>query len=487
MDALKKILFTVILLLSLLLLIQYETARIDEPLLKGYYSSRERPTLRYFTWERWFSGNFQEVTAQKFNDNVPFRPLFIRVANQYDYSLFAISHADGFLRGKNGWLFEEDYIHEYTGRFFAGEKVIDRKLGLLKGVFDSLASHGIPLVFIHESGKAGIYPEYIPDRFRPEVRSRTNYQYFMKRSAEIGLPVLDLHPVLVAMKDTSRFPVFPKYGMHWSHYATHYIADTLSGYLERITGAPMPRFHARQTRIYMQSEGKDYDIGELLNLLFPLPETPNGYPEVPFEDMEDGKMEALVVGDSYYTLLVETYGKKMFSRQDFWYYNNSLYPYQNEIPPRRVDKTDLRSKLLSYDVILLMVSDLNLHSCFWNFPEEAWYAFHPANPISQLEKIENSIRIDDEWFRFMVGKAEKTKKSLEEVIRGDAAFTFLTQFDALENKNRMDSIHFLRLSIRNNPEWFANVIRKAREMDISVDSMMLIDAIHTYEHTKKKP
>ncbi len=487
MDALKKGLIPIMLVLLLIPPVQYETGWIDEPLLKGYYHSKDRPELRYFTWDRWFSGDFQEVTAQKFNENVPLRTFFIRVANQYDYSLFAISHTDGFLRGKKGWLYEEDYIHEYTGRFFIGEKVIDRKLSLLKGVFDSLASYGIPLIFIHESGKAGVYPEFIPDRFRPEIRSQTNYQYFMKRSAEIGLPVLDLQPVLAAMKDSSPLPVFPKYGMHWSHYATHYIADTLSRYIEKASGEPMPRFQPVQTRISMQSEDKDYDIGELLNLLFPLPETPNGYPEVPFEEMADGKMEALVVGDSYYTLLVESYGKKMFSRQDFWYYNNSLYPYQNDTPPRRVDKTELRTKLLSYDLILLMVSDLNLHSCFWNFPEETWQAFHPGTPISQLEKTENSIRIDDDWFRFMVAKSEKIKKPLDEVIRGDAAFTFLTNFHALENKNRMDSIHYLRLNIRNNPEWFSNVIRKAREMNISPDSMMLIDAIHTYEHTKKKP
>ena len=343
-----------VLLLLIVPLVQYETGWIDEPLLKGYYQSKERPKLRYFTWERWFSGEFQSVTAQKFNDNVPFRSPAIRIANQYDYSLFGISHADGFLRGKKGWLYEEDYIHEFTGRFFIGERVIDRKLNLLKGVVDSLASYGIPLLIIHESGKAGIYPEYIPDRFRPDVRGLTNYKYFMKRSADFSLPVLDLHPVLLSMKDTSRFPVFPRYGMHWSHNATHYIADTLSRFLEKVTGTSMPRFRATHTRISMQSEGKDYDIGELLNLLLPLPETPNGYPEVPFAEMDDGKLEALVVGDSYYTLLVETYGRKMFGRQVFWYYNNSLYPYQNEVPPRRVDKTGLRAKLLSYDVILLM-------------------------------------------------------------------------------------------------------------------------------------
>jgi hypothetical protein len=177
----------------------------------------------------------------------------------------------------------------------------------------------------------------------------------------------------------------------------------------------------------------------------------------------------------------------MFSTQDFWYYNNRLYPYQNEVPPRLADKTGLREKLLGYDVILLMVSDLNLHTCFWGFADEAWHAFHPENPENHLERIENSMRTDRDWFRFMVAKAAKIKKPLEEVIKADAEYMFYTTFADLQNKNRVDSILYIRSGIKSNPDWYGKVMNKAKHLNISPEEMLLMDATYTYEETKKKP
>jgi hypothetical protein len=287
------------------------------------------------------------------------------------------------------------------------------------------------------------------------------------------------------MKDTSAFPVFPKYGMHWSLYATHYMADTLARYLQDQTGITMPGFPVKSIQYSNHSLESDYDIAELLNLVCPLPETPNAYPVVPFAAIPQGTSDALIIADSYYILLAETYGKKMFGRQDYWYYNSSLYPWQNEVPPRKIDKTNLREQLLGYDIILLMVSDLNLHSGFWNFAEEAWLAFHPWQRDSHLDRMENSMRNDDEWFRFMVEKAEKQRRPLQEVIRADAAFMFYSNFAGLENKNYMDSIHYIRLGILNNPDWYAKVKQKAADLNIPLETMLMLDAEYTYSQTGK--
>ena len=486
MHRIKQAFLALLLALPLLLFIQFNHHPVAEPLLKGYFTREPVPDPDYFTWKRWFSGDFQQVFTTRLNDHAGFRNTLVRIRNQYDYSLFGMINAAGFLKGRNGYLFEEDYIHEYTGACFVGERTIDRKLSRLKNVSDSLAAHHIPLVLVFEPGKASFFPEYIPRRFHPVTRSLSNYDYFIKRSAELGLNFLDLNLLFMQMKDTARHPLFPRYGMHWSLYGACIAADRLAEHVGKATGSPMPSFKPSRLMPVACSPGTDYDIGDLMNLVCPLPSTTGVYPVVPFGAMPPGTLSTLIVADSYYVNLVESYGTKMFGRQDYWYYNSSRYPHQNDIPPVRIDKAGLREKLLAYDVVLLMVSEINLHCCFWNFADEAFLAFHPGVRDTHLDRIGNTIRIDRDWFRFMVKKSKEHRRPLDEVIAGDAAYTFLSDFDNLPDKGRMDSVHYIRLNIRNNPDWMANVTRKAGELKIPIDSMMLLDAIYSYDQSKKK-
>jgi hypothetical protein len=485
MQKVKSAVLFVVLAVLAISVIQLHYSLFAESPLKGYYSQSATPDLKYFTWQRWFSQDFQQVFVTRVNENMGFRNTLVRINNQYDYSCFGLTHAKGFLEGKNRYLFEEDYIHEYTGKYFIGTRAIDRKLSRLKNVMDSLAFYHIPLILVFEPGKASFYPEYIPDRFDPQQKTMSNYEYFAKRSGELGLTCLDLNRYFLQMKDTARFPLFPRYGMHWSLYGVNLAADKLSGFIGKVSGRQMPAFKIQSLQHSLQSRGTDYDIGEMLNLVCPLRATPGVYPHVLFDAMPAGTLSALVIADSYYVNLVETYGQKMFGKQDYWYYNYSMYPHQNEAPPLLADKTDLREKLKNYGVILLMVSEINLHCCFWNFADEAFLAFHPEIKDSQLDNIENSIRIDRQWFRFMVQKSREQHRPLEQVIRGDAEYTFCSNYQNLQGKGRQDTIQFLRLSIESNPEWLANVTRKAKELNLPVDSVMLHDAIYSYEQSKK--
>ena len=454
--------------------------------LKGFYRQSPPETLKYFTWSRWFSSEFQEVFSTRLNDNIGLRKSLIRVNNQYDFSLFGMTHAKGFIRGKKDYLFEEDYIHEYNGDYFIGKPAIAKKLSRLKNVMDSLNAHHVPLLLVYEPGKASFYPEFIPGRFLPEKKVQTNYDYYLQYSRKLGLAFLDLNNYYLKMKDTSRFPLFPRYGMHWSVYGTHVVADTLSGYVAKAKGLTMPVFKVHQIHHSARSLGSDYDIGELFNLLSPLKSTPGAYPMVSFNTIPAGTLSALVVADSYYITLTDTYGKKMFGKQDFWYYNNRVYPYQNWEPPIYADKSNLREKLLKYDVILLMTSEINLHCGFWNFADEAFLAFHPEIKDALVYGIENEIRNDREWFRFVVDKARFQHKPVEEMVRDDADYTFNTNYKELKGKSYLDSIYHLTFDIKNNAEWLARVKKKAQEQNIGLDSMIMRDAIYSYYQFKKK-
>ena len=482
----KFFLFFLVLLVLLAPVLQSWLKVAEEPALKGFFKSSEPVSLKLFTWKGWFSGGFQEKFEPRVNGNIGFRKSLIRVANQYDYSLFGIIHAEGFVQGRERYLFEEDYIHEYTGRYFIGKAVIDRKLSRLKNVADSLRSHNIPFLLVFEPGKASFYPEYIPGRFSSEKKSQTNYVYFIQRSRELGLPFIDLNSYFLKMKDTARFPLFPRYGMHWSLYGVPFAVDTLVKAIEYHADVKLPGYTASPVISSFDPVGTDNDIGELLNLVCPLRPTPGGYPTIKFLPGQSGTLSALVVADSYYINICEDYGRNLFKSQDYWYYNRKLYPYHNNTPPVYVDKSGLREKLGKFDLVLLMVSEINLHCGFWNFADEAFLAFHPEIKDPMIYGIENEIRNDREWFRFMVTKAQEQQKPLEQMIGEDARYTFCTNYENLQGKTYWDTVYRITCEIRNNADWFSQVEKKAVDRQISVDSMLLLDAIYTYSSMGNK-
>ncbi len=643
MKTAKISVLVVVLLMLALPVLQLKLKLFTEYPLGGYYTKIEKPSLKSFSCAGWFDGSFQDTLAFRVNSHIGLRGPLIRVNNQCDYSLFGMIHADGFVRGKKGMLYEEDYIHEYTGNYFIGTAPIDKKLARLKNVMDSLKAHGVTLILVFEPGKASFYPEYIPDRyfddlptnrqesgigyqasgqkrhivlsenlalgigplasgqkrhialsenlalgighwalgqtqkvtqsllrsfthslthsisqsvnqsisqsfFRHDIPATrhpsrvtrhasrvttfpspvtrhasrvTNYTHYLSRCLELGLPFIDLNQWFIQMKDTARYPLFPKYGMHWSLYAVPLAVDTIVKAIEANTGTDLPGFCAwiagnqgeefkvQSSNVKIQNLkdqsisqsfthslihsfthsdeplGSDNDIGQLLNLVCAPRRTNEVYPVVAFDTVTPREVDALVIADSYYVNIVDTFGQKLFRKQDYWYYNKKLYPYQNDNPPKYVDKSNLREKLLGYDVILLMVSEINLHCGFWNFADEAYLAFHPEERDTWIYDLENEIRNERSWFRFMVRKARIQQRPLEELITADARYTYYSNIADYPPRNREDSIYHIALSIRNSPDWFEVVKKKAVERNIPVDSMVMIDAEYTWEEQRK--
>ncbi len=479
-----------LLILTLLVLaassLNYRNRLIREAPLTGYFQLHELPTVKLFTWRSWLSSSFQDEFSARLNDHTGLRNTLIRIANQVDYTLFGNIHAEGFIRGKEGYLFEEDYIHEYNGDFFIGQRVIDKKLSRLKNVTDSLSKYNIPLLLVYEPGKASFYPEFIPGRFRAGKPSASNLSFYLQRSREIGLSFMDMNGYFLKMKDTARYPLFPRYGMHWSLCGVPLAVDTLARAAGKLTGRQLPLFRTKQLLETETPLGTDNDIGALLNLACPMRATRGAFPLIAFENRPPAALKVLVIADSYYLNIIEDYGRKLFKTQDYWYYNKKLYPLQNHNPPALVDKSDLRNRLKQYDLVLVMVSEINLHCGFWNFADEAYLAFHPELRDPKVDSIENVIRNERIWFRFMVKKASLQGQTLEEAIHEDATYVFNTNYHNITGKSYWDSVYQVIYDIRNNSDWLSQIKKKAHDRRITLDSMLMMDAVYCYEQSKKK-
>jgi hypothetical protein len=484
----KIFLFSLFLIILLLPLAQTTFSFFSEKKLNGFFQLSAEPDLKYFTWRRWFDGSFQEEYRKRTEDHVGFRNSLFRLHNQYDYSLFGITHAQGFIKGKDGYLFEEDYIHEYTGNFFIGRATLERKFKKLKALQLELLKKNTILIPVIEPGKASFFPELIPSHYNVKGKGLSNQEYFLTLFKRYDIEYLDLNRYFMEMKDTSRYPLFPRYGMHWSIYGVTLAVDTLIKYLEKASGQDLPGFTVEGIELSDSLRATDNDIGNMLNLVCPLPKVTAAYPTLKFESRQDKTdLSVLVIADSYYLNIINGFSDKIFGKQEYWYYNSKVYPdiIDNENPVY-VDKSDLKNKLAGFNVILLMTSEINMHCGFWNFSDEAYQAFYPEHRESQVYAIENLIRNQREWFRFMASKARRQGVPLERMIRLDAEYSFYNDYQNLANKNREDSIAHIAIGIRQDPVWLQQLAVKAKERNLPLEEMLYQDAYYLYEQQKNK-
>src|SRR5690606_16381177 len=94
------------------------------------------------------------------NDEIGFKPWFVKIKNQIEYSLFDKVNASNVIVGKNDVLFQDFYISALLGHDFLGEETIKTKVSKLKYVQDELAKNNVQFLFVIAPGKASFYPEY---------------------------------------------------------------------------------------------------------------------------------------------------------------------------------------------------------------------------------------------------------------------------------------------------------------------------------------
>ncbi|MEZ5195368.1 MAG: hypothetical protein R2764_02890 [Bacteroidales bacterium] len=229
MRNVTKILFSILLILLLLPAFQQFTTIFKLEPLHGVIVEQELPAL---TKTDWFEGGFQQKMNTFIDQNYGFRPFFIRLFNQIDYSFFNKAHGAGIVIGKNKYLFESWYIWAYHGDRFIGEQKIRDNVRKLSAIRKKLKESGTELFIVLAPGKGHYYPEYIPDYMKKPVKE-TNNEYYEKILAEFDLPVFDANLWFLSLKDTIQYPLFPKTGTHWSDYAAVLASDSLLNFIEK--------------------------------------------------------------------------------------------------------------------------------------------------------------------------------------------------------------------------------------------------------------
>lgn len=378
------------------------------------------------TPDAWFSGRFQLVREKFQNENFGFRNFFVRINNQVAFSLYHLARANSVIIGKENYLFEENYIKAYYGKDFIGMDSTSKRIQQLKFIQDTLSKLNKNLIIIFAAGKGSFYSEFFPDSLKSE-KGVTNYSCHTKLAKEQGLNFIDFNKYFIENKSTSKYPLYPQYGIHWSYYGMTIVADSIIRYIEKLRNIDMPNLLLTNIELADPKE-YDYDIAGGMNLVFKLRSFKMAYPNIQIQpDSNKIKPSVLVIADSYYWGMFNFGISNAFTNSHFWFYNQQIYPdsYQS---PLETSQVDLNSEIAKHDVIIIMATEATLPNLGWGFINKAYSLFNKneENNIYNAEfqrkivDMRNYIKTDKNWMEQIKKKADVKSITLDSMLTLDA-------------------------------------------------------------------
>lgn len=430
MKNVTKILFSILLVLLVFPAIQQFSNIFKLKPLSGVIVEQGLPE---FSKLAWFEGSYQQKMNSFIDQHYGFRPFFIRIFNQIDYTFFNEAHGAGIIVGKDKYLFESWYIWAYHGDRFIGEKKIKENVRKLSAIQLKLKELDTEMIIVLAPGKGHFYPEYIPDYMKKPIKE-TNNEYYEKVLEESDLTVLDASSWFLSMKDTAQYPLFPKTGTHWSDYASVLVSDTLLTVVEDKLGYNMPRFIWESNELTTEARNDDDDLEESMNLFFRIPQIMHAYPVVRRDDdttANQNKPSAISIADSFFWQLFNGPFAWSFSDIKYWYYFSSIYPDTYKAPTTTKD-IDLIEELAKRDVVIVLASTANLTDMGFGFIDEAYKAFYPEHEDelkSSVEKFIKRIRNNESMMDMVKEKALKKNISIDSMVVLDATYLAKKEYE----------------------------------------------------------
>jgi hypothetical protein len=475
----KNIIFIIILTGLLLPGLQSIFHLFPERELHGAYEKEERPELNS---DRWFNEEFQQAMVPWLEEHIGFHNGLVRMNNQLDYTFFHKANAEGVIRGRNGNLFEYDYIKAWTGKDFIGEKLLDKKLRGFRFLQQHLKEQfDIDLVLVLEPGKASIYPEDIPERFTKAKAGKSNYDYIRMRATELEINLIDLNEWFSHIKDTSTYPLFPPQGTHWSEFAMWYAADSLINYIEQSRDIRLPEVIVDSIEYSSDLRSTDYDQGVTLNLLFELEHGEMPYPAFHFEEKENQtRPKVLAIADSYYWNIYNTrIPKYVFAQEAFWYFYNLVFPhtyYSRKFfdKERTISDLDLKKEIEKQDVILYMATERFLYMFDRGFVDDLIKIYGPTSCLDELTFIKTKILVNQQWFNDVIDRADRSGITIEE--RLDLEADYVLWNDKPEMHVSIYGPGSVIGSIESDESWMAQIRERAKEEGQDLDERLIMEA-----------
>jgi len=452
-----------------------------------------------FNWNGWFEEAYQQRKNKFLNQNFGLRNYYVLLNNQVDFTLFKKTNAEHVIPGKAGVFFEDTYINAYLGKNFVGEKNLKQLASKLKQAQELLKSNGIQLEILLLPGKASFFPEYIPDHYGSK-RAVSNYDFISAYSKKIDLDLIDMNAWFKKLKTTTIYDLYPSGGIHWSNYGALLAFDSLQKHIESRTAMQLSKFEITKVNISEELINPDNDIADALNLCRDIKPLSMPYAEYKWsERTNEIKPRAIFIGDSYFwNWYYQGLVNNCFTDARFWYYNQTVYP--DTLPERDVKNLAFKEAVSANQVIVLMATETNIHDIGWGFADRVIesFKFHEASQLSEkpvlsqdlirrkdiyLRYFINEIRNTPVWLDKVKVKSKEKNISLDSMLALDADYLYETDY-AL--KSVIDYTNETIERIKKDENWMKDVRAKAKKNKVSVEEMLELDAKYLYDTEVKK-
>jgi hypothetical protein len=328
-----------------------------------------------FNWTDWFNRPYQVKKEAYLNDNFGLRNTLVRSYNQLLFSAFKKPTMQGIFVGKHGFLFDSLYTKCYYGYDFIGEKNADSLFYKIKYLQDTLAKLNKTLFVVFCPNKSAVLNEYLPESMRLK-KTLSNYDYMTKLAQEKNINLIDFHKWFLSQKRKAIYPLYPKYGIHWSSYYENLVADSIIHYIEGKRMIDLPDLHFSPPEWCDTCRENDCDLLDGMNLFV----NPGNY-RMPYsnigvtEKKGQTKCSFLAISDSYwYNIIAKQIPGKVFNNANFWFYFRDNISGMNEYISG-VEKLNVKDEIMNRDVIMLMGTETNYGTIGYGFVQQAYKIF----------------------------------------------------------------------------------------------------------------
>jgi len=443
--------------------------------LKGSYTIV--PDIDFFV-TYWKNGVFQENKEKYLNENFGLRNTFVRINNQVKFNFFKQTSNIETVIGKDNYLFAGAYVESYTGENFVGSEKIIEKCRVIKQVQEKMLEQGKIFLPVLAPNKARILKEFLPDNAM--VKNMSNYEAMVICFKKLKINYLDFNDYFIKNYKTSAYPLYSKYGVHWSSYGHTLAADSIINYLNCYYHLNTPKLDWKKNIFLSDSLRElDYDAGEGMNLFVnQLRSEKMAYVNYKYKDTANAKPALLVVGDSYnFGLELTGMPKRAFSDYKFLYYFKELMPYSNDADAFL--KLSLKEEIENHKVFIMIATEHNLKNFGWGFAEKALNILNGKDEeilddyTKEVKLMELEIRNDKVWYEDLVHQAFISKSSIDSVVVEAARYKINQKYQKKEN---LTPLMEMIQKIKNDSHWMNDVRLRARKKNISVDSAIVLDA-----------
>ena len=466
------ILFTVLMVLLFLPMLQAHVLHIPLKPLKGATIDTEKPEFNLASYR---SGDYAKQEEAYVGEHFGFRESVIRLYNQYLWSCYKKTYAHDVIAGKKGWLYTAESVSDYYGTELLNwqpsieeaKSNFEREVKYMCRVRDILKENDVELLAFIAPEKSFVYPEYLPDG-EHDTTTFNACATFLHRFEENGFPCIDMTSWFELMKDTIPYPLIPQTGAHWVFPAV-YAADSLFRFMGDLKGIELPKLKIGELH-ESDNHGTDNDLEQLLNLSLPIRKR-NGYSPTAEVTAMDGpnsvKPKVLFVGNSFmWGFASRVPMRKVFDDVEFWYYFSTAYSGEDLTETQPVVDLNLLEKLLDFDYIVWFTTGNQLN--------KGTNGFAPAVMLT--------LGVDDSIRQTYIDRiADTLTMAAPDSIRRKEAITILHQHpeiipalnaETLTTQNSNIPYAKVTKDIRKDSVWMAALEAQAFLRSATMDQML---------------